>query len=230
MTSPLKSETPMTGELATTPFFQQQADNSNLNIDKEHFNYQSTNPTDKDHVQQGGTNNDILPQDLLDIDSNLQYLNTQSDASNTNTTEFQMNNDLMDIDQLPSDLTTDQSTSPKKTELQDGAQVDSHLSTQEQPKEEDDPIIKIKQIELLPDLYKILYNISQNKASSKDFVNLSSLTRSKINNLKNIIKEIDGINISPNIMMEKIQLIHENNLKKQELMNSLILKVNEKFS
>ncbi|KAI5950358.1 hypothetical protein KGF54_005175 [Candida jiufengensis] len=236
MTSPLKSESPMLGEINTgsTPFeLQQQPDTSNININNNENN--GTNNDDEqlsqlnlEQVQQSEFNS-ILPQDIIggNDSGSIQYLDSGTTVPNYENNTFEINSDLMDIDQLPTDLppTQQDQEDPSTSALKQETTED-----QSQPQEtEEDPISKIKKIELLPNLYTILFDITKGTKSPKDFNNLSSGIRLKINNLKNHIKEIDEIQIPPNLMLEKINLINENNIKKQKLINDLRLKINEQF-
>lgn len=141
--------------------------------------------------------------------------------------------DKMDIDTLQAEMNIPQST----TELEPDFKATSDSAIDKPPTNtidanivnKEDPLAKIKQIQLLPELYSILFDFTNGKIHPRDFDKYIANLRSKLNNLKLYILEIDGIDVSPETMMNEINQLKENNSKKQSLLDSFKDKVKNDF-
>lgn len=141
--------------------------------------------------------------------------------------------DKMDIDTLQAEIIMPQST----TELESDFKVASDSAIDKPPSittdanivNKEDPLAKINQIQLLPELYSILFDFTNGKIHPRDFDKYIANLRSKLNNLKLYILEIDGIDVSPETMMNEINQLKENNSKKQSLLDSFKDKVKNDF-
>ncbi|CAK9442222.1 uncharacterized protein LODBEIA_P59650 [Lodderomyces beijingensis] len=100
-------------------------------------------------------------------------------------------------------------------------------AAQKQPQQEDDPIAKIAEIELLPELYSLLFDITNGNKQAKDFDKYVGALRLKLAKLKSSIQEIEGLDESPETTKAKIHRLRENNLQKRLLLDSFRRRVDE---
>ncbi|KAI5965127.1 hypothetical protein KGF57_000920 [Candida theae] len=154
---------------------------------------------------------------------------SHSDAQNgTN----QVDHSLLEIDKMDIDTPREQvNTSRTATEPEpvDTGSPHNNTTLATPNDQSDDALAKIKQIQLLPELYDILFNFTNGQIHPRDFDKHIGNMRSKLNNLKSYISEIDDIEVTPESMMSEINRLRENNLKKQSLLESFGDKVRNEF-
>lgn len=91
--------------------------------------------------------------------------------------------------------------------------------------EDVDPIQKLSDIELLPDLFALIQSLEKGDIQPKDFNNNAGTIRLKANNIRQYLQEVDGICESVNERQEKIKTIRESNEKKVEFLSSFRARV-----
>mgnify|MGYP000032437017 CR=1 FL=1 len=135
----------------------------------------------------------------------------------------------MDIDMPDASQSATELEPPFKAAPEAATNDVAIASTATNTDNQDDPLAKIKQIQLLPELYNILFDFTNGKIHPRDFDKHIGNLRSKLDNLKLYILEIDGIDVTPEIMMNEINRLKENNVKKQTLLNSFRNKIKNDF-
>lgn len=85
--------------------------------------------------------------------------------------------------------------------------------------EDADPIQKLADIELLPDLFVLIQSLEKGDIQPKDFNNNAGTIRLKTNNIRQYLQEVDGICESVNERQERIKTIRESNEKKVEFLS-----------
>lgn len=101
---------------------------------------------------------------------------------------------------------------------------------EEEGDEEEDPIDKMRSIEILPDLFNLLYelnNSSNTKVTAKDFDKYLGSLRLKLGNIKNSMQQIDNINETLVNTFDKIEKLEQNNNNKQNFLLQLKQKVDQ---
>ena len=81
-----------------------------------------------------------------------------------------------------------------------------------------DPIEKMRSLEILPDLFNLLYDLNNeenSKVTPKDFDKYLGSLRLKLSNLKNLMLEVEGINETLSYTLDKIESLKQNNIKKE---------------
>ncbi|KAL6450423.1 hypothetical protein SBY92_004629 [Candida maltosa Xu316] len=99
----------------------------------------------------------------------------------------------------------------------------------EDAEEEKDPIQKMRSMEILPDLYNLMYDLNNKdntKVTAKDFDKYLGSLRLKLNNLKNLMQQVDGIGEDLTNTMGKIETLQKNNYSKQNFLADFKAKVN----
>ncbi|KAK6461621.1 RNA polymerase II transcription mediator complex subunit 9-domain-containing protein [Scheffersomyces coipomensis] len=91
--------------------------------------------------------------------------------------------------------------------------------------DDDDPIVKLQEIEILPDLFTLIHNLKIGNISAKDFDNNAGSIRLKLSNIKQYLSEIDGINETLKARSIKIDNLKFNNGKKYQFLNKFKSKV-----
>ncbi|KAI5970189.1 hypothetical protein CANMA_000800 [Candida margitis] len=142
--------------------------------------------------------------------------------------------DKMDIDTPAegtntSQLNTDLEPAFKAAPNSSLDKTDADETNANEDRGEDDPLEKIKQVQLLPEIYSLLFDVSNGKIQPRDFDKHIGTLRSKLNNLRSYISEVEGIDVAPETMMREINWLKENNLKKQNLLSSFRDKVRNDF-
>ncbi|EGW30076.1 uncharacterized protein SPAPADRAFT_63695, partial [Spathaspora passalidarum NRRL Y-27907] len=84
--------------------------------------------------------------------------------------------------------------------------------------EEEDPIDKMRSMEILPDLFNLIHDVIQGKIQPKDFHNNAGSLRLKLNTLKQYMQEVEGIGETLQSTQAKIESLRENNEKKRALL------------
>lgn len=92
-----------------------------------------------------------------------------------------------------------------------------------------DPLNKLREQEIIPELFGLLHEVESGKLLAKDFINNSGNIRLKINYLKKYLKEIEGITQTTDFRKERIELLEANNKKKLQLLNDFKDNVEKKF-
>ncbi|SGZ49426.1 CIC11C00000005288 [Sungouiella intermedia] len=85
--------------------------------------------------------------------------------------------------------------------------------------DEVDPLQKLGDIELLPDLFALLQSLEKGDVQPKDFNNNAGTMRLKVNNVRQYLQEVDGICETVNEREKKIKTIEESNEKKVEFLS-----------
>lgn len=108
--------------------------------------------------------------------------------------------------------------------------VEEGVEEGEEGEEEEDPIDKMRSIEILPDLFNLLYelnNSSNTKVTAKDFDKYLGSLRLKLGNIKNSMQQIDNINETLVNTFDKIEKLEQNNNNKQNFLLQLKQKVDQ---
>ena len=85
----------------------------------------------------------------------------------------------------------------------------------QQQQNEYNPIDKIKQIQIMPELTKLLLEVNNGTKQAKDFDKLIGGLRLKISKLRQHVLEIEGIEDSPESMKAQIEKLKQDNQRKQ---------------
>lgn len=85
----------------------------------------------------------------------------------------------------------------------------------QQQQTEYNPIDKIKQIQIMPELTKLLLEVNNGTKQAKDFDKLIGGLRLKISKLRQHVLEIEGIEDSPESMKAQIEKLKQDNQRKQ---------------
>lgn len=93
-----------------------------------------------------------------------------------------------------------------------------HEVTDSDP-EEVDPLKKLADIELLPDLFALLQSLEKGDMQPKDFDNNAGTIRLKVNNVRQYLQEVEGISETVSEREKKIKTIEESNEKKVEFLS-----------
>lgn len=86
------------------------------------------------------------------------------------------------------------------------------------PVEEIETLQKLKDIELLPDLFTLMQSLEKGDLQPKDFDNNAGNIRLKVNTVRQYLQEIDGICETVAERKSKIQAIRQSNEKKVEFL------------
>ncbi|RCK56325.1 hypothetical protein Cantr_05730 [Candida viswanathii] len=108
--------------------------------------------------------------------------------------------------------------------------VDISIAMQEDDEEDDDPIDKMRSMEVLPDLFNLLYELNNNsntKVTAKDFDKYLGSLRLKLSNFKDSMQQIDNINETLVNTFDKIEKLKQNNYSKQSFLLQLKQKVDQ---
>ncbi|KGQ82355.1 hypothetical protein MEO_05305 [Candida albicans P94015] len=92
-----------------------------------------------------------------------------------------------------------------------------------------DPIEKMRSLEILPDLFNLLYDLNNeenSKVTPKDFDKYLGSLRLKLSNLKNLMSEVEGINETLSYTLDKIESLKQNNMKKEAFLSNFKNSVN----
>lgn len=79
---------------------------------------------------------------------------------------------------------------------------------------------KAEMIELLPNLFTLLQQLEKGELQPKDFDNHAGTIRIKLNEMRHLLLEIDGICEPVSDRLEKIDAIRESNLRKKEFIQA----------
>ncbi|CAX40927.1 conserved hypothetical protein [Candida dubliniensis CD36] len=130
-------------------------------------------------------------------------------------------NDNMEVDdEIKSEII------PTSNELDpDQIEVKSEQPEQftQETEPEIDPIEKMRSLEILPDLFNLLYDLNNEENSSvtpKDFDKYLGSLRLKLSNLKNLMQEVEGINETLTCTLGKIESLKQNNVKKETFLQN----------
>lgn len=96
--------------------------------------------------------------------------------------------------------------------------------------EDEDVVSKLRDVEVLPQLFSLLHDLDTGVISVRDFDNNAGSVRLKLNTLKQYLQEVEGINESIEVRKTKIDALKENNLKKEELLQRFRSKVETVFA
>lgn len=91
-----------------------------------------------------------------------------------------------------------------------------------------DPLQKLQQQELIPELFAILHDLQIGKLLAKDFDNKLGSIRLGLGNMKQYLREIPGITETVEAREQKIEQLKVNNYKKEELIEEFRAQVGEK--
>lgn len=95
---------------------------------------------------------------------------------------------------------------------------DVTMEDAEEPRES--PLDKVEAIELLPNLFTLLHQLEKGELQPKDFYNHAGTIRMKLNNMKQLLTEIDGICEPVSDREAKIAKMKESNQRKVEFINA----------
>ena len=130
-------------------------------------------------------------------------------------------NDNMEVDdEIKSEII------PTSNELDpDQIEVKSEQPEQftQEAEPEIDPIEKMRSLEILPDLFNLLYDLNNEENSlvtPKDFDKYLGSLRLKLSNLKNLMQEVEGINETLTCTLGKIESLKQNNVKKETFLQN----------
>lgn len=130
-------------------------------------------------------------------------------------------NDNMEVDdEIKSEII------PTSNELDpDQIEVKSEQPEQftQETEPEIDPIEKMRSLEILPDLFNLLYDLNNEENSlvtPKDFDKYLGSLRLKLSNLKNLMQEVEGINETLTCTLGKIESLKQNNVKKETFLQN----------
>lgn len=84
--------------------------------------------------------------------------------------------------------------------------------------EEADPLKKLADIELLPDLFALLQGLEKGDMQPKDFNNNAGTIRLKVNNVRQYLQDVEGVCETVSEREKKIKTIEESNEKKVEFL------------
>lgn len=90
----------------------------------------------------------------------------------------------------------------------------------------EDQLEKLRQIEIIPELFAILHDLQVGKLLAKDFDNKLGSIRLKLSNMKQYLRDIPGITETIEARHDKIKLLQENNEKKFQLIEKFTQQVN----
>lgn len=85
----------------------------------------------------------------------------------------------------------------------------------------EDPLVKLSNIELLPELYNLIHSLQKGELQAKDFDNNAGNIRLKLSNIRQILQDIEGIEESDIERKTKIENLKNNNNRKKEFINKL---------
>ncbi|KAK6454270.1 RNA polymerase II transcription mediator complex subunit 9-domain-containing protein [Scheffersomyces xylosifermentans] len=91
--------------------------------------------------------------------------------------------------------------------------------------DEEDPIQKMRVMEILPDLFNLLHDLQNGVISAKDFDNNAGSLRLKLATLRQYLQEVEGINESIKSREAKIESLRHNNAKRYEFLSRFQAKV-----
>lgn len=81
----------------------------------------------------------------------------------------------------------------------------------------EDPLQKLHQQDIMPELFTVLHDLQVGKLLAKDFDNKLGSIRLRLGNMKQVLRDIPGITETIEDREEKIQSLQVNNQKKLEL-------------
>ncbi|KAG5419481.1 hypothetical protein I9W82_003248 [Candida metapsilosis] len=164
----------------------------------------------------------------INYETNKDLLESQQNASRSEKDVYESTPAVAETDSM--DISRDEIGAPLSESLEPAYQATPTTKmTNDVTNQSDDPLSKIKQVQLLPELYDILFNFTSGSIHPRDFDKHIGNLRSKLNNLKSYISEIEGIDVTPEMMMNDINRLKENNAKKQNLINTFRDKVRNEF-
>lgn len=168
----------------------------------------------------------VLPE--INYEANKDILDLQQNATQSEKDVYESAPAVAETDSM--DILRDEINAPLSESLEPAYQATpTTKKTNDITNQSDDPLSKIKQVQLLPELYDILFNFTNGSIHPRDFDKHIGNLRSKLNNLKLYILEIEGIDVTPEMMMNDINRLKENNAKKQNLINTFRDKVRNEF-
>lgn len=85
--------------------------------------------------------------------------------------------------------------------------------------EDDDPIDKMREMEILPDLFNLLHDLQNGTILAKDFDNNAGSLRLKLTTLRQYLQEVEGINELIKSREAKIESLRVNNAKRYEFLS-----------
>lgn len=85
--------------------------------------------------------------------------------------------------------------------------------------DEYDPLQKLSDIELLPDLFALIQSLEKGDIQPKDFGNNAGTMRLKVTNVRQYLQEVDGIYETVGERLKRIETIREANEKKVEFLS-----------
>ncbi|KAG7191793.1 uncharacterized protein KQ657_002758 [Scheffersomyces spartinae] len=91
------------------------------------------------------------------------------------------------------------------------------------------PLEKLRNIQLLPELFNLLYDLRNGTLLAKDFGSNAGSLRLKLTTFKQCLQEIEGINESIEERQQRIQLLTKSKTKKEQFLMSLKSKIEDDF-
>lgn len=89
------------------------------------------------------------------------------------------------------------------------------------------PVLKLCDIELLPDLFVLIQSLEKGDIQPKDFDNNAGTIRLKANNVRQYLQEVDGITETVSEREKRIETIRSANEKKVEFLGQFRQRVLE---
>lgn len=84
--------------------------------------------------------------------------------------------------------------------------------------EEEDVIQKLREVEILPQLFGLLQSLESGNILPRDFGNNAGSIRLKLNTLKQYLQEVEGINETIEERIDRIEYLRARNRKKSEFL------------
>lgn len=91
--------------------------------------------------------------------------------------------------------------------------------------EREEPLAKLAQIELVPEVYGLLQGLQQGLLQAKDFDNHAGNVRLKLALVRQLLEQIEGISESVDARETRIEALEKNNARKREVLADLRAKV-----
>lgn len=104
---------------------------------------------------------------------------------------------------------------PKDVEMEDGRESEGSA------------LDRAEVIELLPNLFTLLQQLEKGELQPKDFDNHAGTIRMKLNEMRQLLLEIDGICEPVEERLEKIEAMRESNLRKKEFIRAFQQRVDQ---
>lgn len=181
---------------------------------------------DNSIIQQQETEYPVQPLQQPELQTNHQ----QFENITGNVTNGLSGIDAIDSIELMQKQVQGQEQTLENTQNEEEKVIEMQVDNEEDDEKEEDPIDKMRSMEVLPDLFNLLYELNNSdntKVTAKDFDKYLGSLRLKLSNFKDSMQQIDNINETLVNTFDKIEKLKQNNHNKQSFLLQLKQKVDQ---